>query len=278
MDYGQAMLAFTGVALLLTITPGLDMALVLRSALTQGRAHAAVTGLGICTGSLLWGLAAAVGIAALIAASDLAYTALKVIGAAYLIWLGVSLIRATLGRAAREPDPVTDMLELIPEDPEEQAALRASVEDRAAREEAAHRQPAQDGGAEDGAEDAAEDAAGHEPEDRSPGRTPTPLRPERVSRGFMRGFTTNMLNPKVGVFYLAMIPQFMAVGVPAWLMGLSLAGIHVAMTLVFFALLISAAHAFRRLLAGPRAAAWIDRVTGTALLVFGIVLLVDGSH
>lgn len=232
MDYGQAMLAFTGVALLLTITPGLDMALVLRSALTQGRAHAAVTGLGICTGSLLWGLAAAVGIAALIAASDLAYTALKVVGAAYLIWLGVSLIRPTLGRSPREPDPVTDMLELIPEDPDEQAALRASVK----------------------------------------------VRPERLSRGFMRGFTTNMLNPKVGVFYLAMIPQFMAVGVPAWLMGLSLAGIHVAMTLVFFALLISAAHAFRRLLAGPRAAAWIDRVTGTALLVFGVVLLVDGSH
>lgn len=275
MDYGQAMLAFTGVALLLTITPGLDMALVLRSALTQGRAHAAVTGLGICTGSLLWGLAAAVGIAALIAASDLAYTALKVVGAAYLIWLGVSLIRPTLGRSPREPDPVTDMLELIPEDPDEQAALRASVEDRAAREEAAHRQPAEDRVAQD---DAAQDGAGHDPEDRAAGHTPTPLRPERLSRGFMRGFTTNMLNPKVGVFYLAMIPQFMAVGVPAWLMGLSLAGIHVAMTLVFFALLISAAHAFRRLLAGPRAAAWIDRVTGTALLVFGVVLLVDGSH
>ena len=126
-----------------------------------------------------------------------------------------------------------DWLELIPEDPDEQAALRASVEDRAAREEAAHRQPAQDGVAQD---DAAQDGAGHDPEDRAAGHTPTPLRPERLSRGFMRGFTTNMLNPKVGVFYLAMIPQFMAVGVPAWLMGLSLAGIHVAMTLVFFAL------------------------------------------
>lgn len=264
MDYGQALLAFTGVALLLTITPGLDMALVLRSALTQGRAHAAVTGLGICTGAFLWGLAAAVGVAALIAASDLAYTALKVVGAAYLIWLGVSMIRGTLGRAGREPDPVTDMLELIPTDPEEQAALRAAVEERAAQEEADREASAED--------------TGHGPQDRSAAVGPTPLRPERVSRGFMRGFTTNMLNPKVGVFYLAMIPQFMAQGVPAWLMGLSLAGVHVALTLVFFALLITAAHAFRRLLSGPRATAWIDRVTGAALLVFGVVLLLDGSH
>lgn len=235
MDYGQALLAFTGVALLLTITPGLDMALVLRSALTQGRTHAAVTGLGICTGALIWGLAAAVGIAALLAASDLAYTVLKAVGAAYLIWLGVSMIRATLGRARQEPDPVTDMLELIPTDPEEQATRRA--------------------------------AAG-----------PAPVRPERVSRGFVRGFATNMLNPKVGVFYLAMIPQFMAQDVPAWLMGLSLAGVHVALTLVFFAVLIAAAHVFRRLLSGPRAIAWIDRVTGTALLVFGVLLLLDGAH
>jgi threonine/homoserine/homoserine lactone efflux protein len=221
VDYAHALLAFTGVALLLTITPGLDMALVVRSALTHGRDHAAVTGLGICTGALLWGLAAAVGVAALIAASDLAYTVLKVAGAAYLIWLGVSMIRATLGRRGQEPDPVTDMLEQVPS---------------------------------------------------------APRRPERLRRGFLRGFTTNMLNPKVGVFYLAMIPQFMAPSVPAWLMGLSLAGVHVLLTLVFFAVLISAAHAFRRLLSGPRATAWVDRVTGTALLGFGTVLLLDRSH
>lgn len=219
MDYGQALVAFTGIALLLTITPGLDMALVLRSALTQGRAHAAVTGLGICTGALLWGVAAAVGIAALLAASETAYTVLKVAGAAYLIWLGVTMIRGTLGKAGQDPDPVTDMLEQV-----------------------------------------------------------RPVRPERLSRGFLRGFTTNMLNPKVGVFYLAMIPQFMASGVPAWLMGLSLAGVHVAMTLVFFATLIGAAHAARRFLSGPRAAAWIDRVTGSALLFFGGALLLDRSH
>lgn len=219
MDYGQALVAFTGIALLLTITPGLDMALVLRSALTQGRAHAAVTGLGICAGALLWGVAAAAGIAALLAASETAYTVLKVAGAAYLIWLGVTMIRGTLGKAGQDPDPVTDMLEQV-----------------------------------------------------------RPVRPERLSRGFLRGFTTNMLNPKVGVFYLAMIPQFMASGVPGWLMGLSLAGVHVAMTLVFFAALIGAAHAARRFLSGPRAAAWIDRVTGSALLFFGGALLLDRSH
>ncbi|MGJ5590926.1 LysE family translocator [Micrococcus lylae] len=227
MEYGQALLAFTGVALLLTVTPGLDMALVLRSALTRGRSHALVTGLGVCAGALVWGLAAAVGIAALLAASDLAYTALKAVGAAYLIWLGVSMIRATLRRGGQEPDPVTDMLETVPADP---------------------------------------------------GPAPAAAPAERLSRGFLRGFTTNLLNPKVGVFYLALIPQFMAQGVPAWLMGLSLAGVHAALTLVFFAVLIAAAHAFRRLLTGTRATDWIDRVTGGVLLLFGGLLLLDDAR
>ena len=220
MDYLQALLAFTGVALLLTITPGLDMALVLRSALTHGRAHAAATGLGINVGNLIWGLAAAVGIAALLATSEVAYLALKIAGAVYLVWLGVTMIAATFRRAG-EPAPVTGALEQV-------------------------------------------SAA-------APSR-----RPERLSRGFMRGFTTNMLNPKVGVFYLAMIPQFMATGVPAWVMGLSLAGVHVVLTVLFFAVLIAAAHGFRRLLSTPTAADWIDRITGTALLGFGVALAVDG--
>ncbi len=76
----SALVSFALVAGLVTITPGLDTALVLRSALTQGRAPAYATGLGVCTGCLAWGIAAAVGVSAILTASTVAYTVLRLVG------------------------------------------------------------------------------------------------------------------------------------------------------------------------------------------------------
>ena len=78
----SALLGFAAVAAVLTVIPGLDTTLVLRSALTQSRRRATVTALGVSVGALVWGAAAAVGAAALLAASELAYRALTVVGAA----------------------------------------------------------------------------------------------------------------------------------------------------------------------------------------------------
>ena len=91
----SAVLAWSGLAALLTITPGVDMALVARSALAQGRRAALWTTGGIVSGLLVWAAASAVGVAALLAASATAYDALRLAGAAYLVWLGVrSIVRA----------------------------------------------------------------------------------------------------------------------------------------------------------------------------------------
>jgi len=90
--------SFALVAGLVTITPGLDTALVLRSALTKGRWPAYATALGVCSGVLVWGMAAAVGISALLTASEVAYTVLRLVGAAYLIWLGLRLLWAAIRR------------------------------------------------------------------------------------------------------------------------------------------------------------------------------------
>jgi threonine/homoserine/homoserine lactone efflux protein len=90
-----------GVIALLTITPGADMAMVARSVFTGGRRDAFATTLGIATGCLAWAFASALGIAAVLAASQTAYDALRLVGAVYLVWLGAqSLLAARRGHDA----------------------------------------------------------------------------------------------------------------------------------------------------------------------------------
>jgi threonine/homoserine/homoserine lactone efflux protein len=104
-------LLFLGVITLLTITPGADMAMVARSVFMGGRPAAFATTLGIASGCMIWAVASAAGLAAVLAASETAYDALRLVGAAYLVWLGAqSLVAARRGYldggarpVAREP-------------------------------------------------------------------------------------------------------------------------------------------------------------------------------
>jgi threonine/homoserine/homoserine lactone efflux protein len=84
VSLGTVGATFALVALALTLTPGLDAALVPRAALTRSRRDAAATAAGIVAGLLVWGAAAAVGVSALLTASQLAYDVLRYAGAAYL--------------------------------------------------------------------------------------------------------------------------------------------------------------------------------------------------
>ncbi len=87
------LLAFTAAALVLTITPGPDMTLFMGKTLTQGRAAGLAAVLGAASGLIIHTVLAAVGVSALLAASQLAFTMLKIVGAAYLIWLAYQAIR-----------------------------------------------------------------------------------------------------------------------------------------------------------------------------------------
>ena len=210
MSVPEAIIGFALVAALLTILPGPDSALVLRSALVQGRRPAIATALGINTGSLIWGAAAGVGAAALIAASEVAFTALKLAGAIYLAYLGVRMLVASF---RREPEVLAHP-----------AAMAAT--------------------------------------------------PSRWA-AFGRGALTNLLNPKVGAFYVALIPQFLPAGANPLAMGLVLALVHVLESVIWFALLIVAAETARAWLSSPRVSRWIDRVTGGFLLAFAGLLAVE---
>jgi hypothetical protein len=87
-----ALLAFALAGAIITITPGLDTVLMLRTVVLEGPRRAAAAGLGICCGLVLWGLIVAFGPGALLTVSTLAYTVLQWTGAAYLLWLGLGLL------------------------------------------------------------------------------------------------------------------------------------------------------------------------------------------
>jgi RhtB (resistance to homoserine/threonine) family protein len=89
----EDVVAFAAVAAVIVVVPGPDMALVLKNGVAYGRHAAVATALGINAGLLVWALAAALGIAALLHASGTAFTILKLAGAAYLVWLGVRALR-----------------------------------------------------------------------------------------------------------------------------------------------------------------------------------------
>jgi len=89
----QVLLAFTLAAVVLIVTPGPGMALFLGQTLTTGRTRGFAAMLGVITGTVLHSLIAAFGLSALLAASVLASTALKIAGLAYLLWLAVGALR-----------------------------------------------------------------------------------------------------------------------------------------------------------------------------------------
>ena len=203
------LIAFIGVAALLTIAPGPDMALVLRNALRGGRPTVVPTATGIATGCIVWGAASSLGVAALLAASAQLYQALKLAGAAYLIFLGV-------------------------------LALRAAVRGRAA-----------EGG-------------------------PAELIGTRVG-AYRQGLLTNLLNPKVGVFYATFLPQFIAPGQPVFATSVVLACIHASMGLIWLTIYGYGASRLAGAMSGGRIRGSIEVATGTVLVAFGLKLAVDNA-
>jgi threonine/homoserine/homoserine lactone efflux protein len=95
----EAVAAFLAVSAIVIVTPGQDTALTIRNSLLGGRGAGLATALGVSAGQAVWTLAASAGLAALLVASEPAFVALKLAGAAYLVYLGAqSLLSALRGR------------------------------------------------------------------------------------------------------------------------------------------------------------------------------------
>jgi threonine/homoserine/homoserine lactone efflux protein len=103
-------IAFLAISALVIVTPGQDTALTIRNALLGGRRAALFTALGVSAGQALWALASAVGVAALLAASEPVFLALRLAGAAYLVWLGAQALVSAVRR--RNPELVHECTNL----------------------------------------------------------------------------------------------------------------------------------------------------------------------
>lgn len=193
------LLAFAAAAALVVLLPGPDSLLVLRAAVARGPRHALSTGAGVVAGLVLWVSAAVLGLSAVLRASETAYTALKLAGAAYLIWLGV------------------------------QALLRSR--------------------------------RGESPPARARGGT-----------GFTAGLITNVLNPKIGVFFITFLPGFVPAGSPVAATSLLLGGIYIVETVVYFAVLVALVGRAARWLARPGVRRGLDRAAAVVFLGFGVRL------
>ncbi len=90
------------------------------------------------------------------------------------------------------------------------------------------------------------------------------------------GMLTNLLNPKVGVFYISLLPQFMPIGPMSAAWGALLVAIHLAVSFLWYPTLIWTAAKARNVLLKERVRCWMDRVTATALVALGIKLAVEG--
>ena len=196
---------FVLAGLALNITPGPDMLYILGRTASQGWRSGVLAALGIAAGLLVHTFAAAVGFSALLAASATALIILKWVGAAYLIYVGVSLMSAR---------------------PAIQQATSA-------------------------------------------------LRPARLRTVFLQGFLTNVLNPKVALFFLAFLPQFVDPSASNKVLAFLFLGFVFIFNGTFWNLLVawSAARVARSLTGSGNFALWLNRTVGALFVSLGIKLV-----
>jgi threonine/homoserine/homoserine lactone efflux protein len=201
-------LGFSVAAGLLTITPGLDTALVLRTAAVEGARSARLAAFGICCGCLVWGCATAFGLTALLAVSRTAFGTLRIAGACYLVYLGIQMWR-------------------------------------------------------------------HRPDFQQQLVSETPLNKRHAWYWYLRGLMCDVLNPKVGVFYITLLPQFVPHGANVLDYSLGFAFIHFVLVMVWLITLTALVRPLRAWLTRPCITRMVDCTTGTVLIGAGVALAIE---
>lgn len=213
MPDAQHLLLFIAAGWLLNLTPGPDVLYIVTNSLRSGTKAGVVAGLGITTGCFVHIVAAALGVSALLATSATAFTVLKWVGAAYLLWIGTRLL------LSKAPQATTDVVALAKSRPA--LGLKAI---------------------------------------------------------FLGGFWTNVLNPKVAIFFLAFVPQFVAPDAQNKALAFFLLGMLFNLNAIpvnsGWAL---AAGWMARRDAVQRGMHWLDRAAGAMFIAFGLRLAMSDN-
>ena len=188
--------------------PGPDFAITVRWAIAGGRRAGFLAVLGIQVGILIWGALAVAGLAAVFAASRVAYTILRIAGAGYLVWMAARLI----GRSFLPASPASGTL-----------------------------------------------AAGS------------------GAAAFRQGLLTNLLNPKIAAFYVAVLPALVPAGAPPAETMALLVLCHIALGVAWLGFCTLAVAGGRSVLGRAAVRRWLDRVTGVVLLGFAARLALDAA-
>lgn len=204
-------LTFLGIVLVLTITPGADMALMMRHVLAHGYRATVPTLAGIVAGLMVHATACVAGLSVVLRESEVAFTAVKLAGGAWLAWMGLTAIVAAV-RLARA-----------------------------------------------GSGEAGDAAAGAAERD--------PFSPRTL---FLRGLLTNLLNVKILLLYIALLPQFAPSGDRFVPVALGLAVVQVAIGVLWhLGYAFAIARSRDALARNPRVQRWVEGTTGAALVGFG---------
>jgi threonine/homoserine/homoserine lactone efflux protein len=200
------LLSFTVASVLIVLLPGPDSLVVVRGLVRGGRRGGVLTAAGVLCGLLVWVTATALGVSALLRASEVGYDVLKVVGACYLLWLGVRSL-LSVRRTTEEPAP--------------------------------------------------------------------DHRIEAMRSGFWAGFLTDILNPKVGVFFVSFLPGFVPAGHPVGWVTLGFGLWYAVLTAVYFAALVAVSSTVATWMATARIRRRLDALTGLVLVGFGLRLATE---
>ena len=204
-----ALLSFTVASVLIVLLPGPDSLVVVRGLVRGGRRGGVLTSAGVLCGLLVWVTATALGVSALLRASEIGYDVLKVVGACYLMWLGVRSLLSV--RRTADQDAPIEAVDSV-------KALRS---------------------------------------------------------GFWAGFLTDILNPKVGVFFVSFLPGFVPAGHPVGWITLGFGLWFAVLTLFYFAALVAISTTVATWMSTARIRRRLDGLTGLVLVGFGLRLATE---
>jgi RhtB (resistance to homoserine/threonine) family protein len=196
---------FLAAGVLLNLTPGPDTAYICGRSIAQGREAGVASALGICVGSIFHTCAAALGLSAILATSALAFHAIKLLGGAYLIFLGIKMISERSGRLS----------------------------------------------------------------------LPSNFRRHSIPSAFRQGVLTNVLNPKVALFFLAFLPQFIDPRSDTKIFAFLFLGLTFATTGTIWCLILAwfASACSKRLRTNEVVAQWLNRTAGALFVFLGVRLV-----